>query len=214
MKSATTHARMRVVLADDQELLRHGLRGLLQLADEVEVVGEASDGIEAVDVVRARRPDVLLLDVRMPKLDGVGVLRALGADAPPTVMLTTFDDPVASKAAAEAGARAFLLKDVSLETLVDVLRRVREGATLLPRATKELDALTPREREILELISQGLTNQEIADELVIELGTVKNHVHNVLNKLHVNSRKDAALYLSLWQDGDDVDTDEKSGAWE
>ncbi|MEZ4715157.1 MAG: helix-turn-helix transcriptional regulator [Caldilineaceae bacterium] len=78
----------------------------------------------------------------------------------------------------------------------------------------DYEELTPREREILELISQGLTNQEIADALVIELGTVKNHVHNVLSKLHVNSRKDAALYLSLWQDGDDVDTDEKSGAWE
>ncbi|MCA9577085.1 MAG: response regulator transcription factor [Polyangiales bacterium] len=201
----------RVLLADDQELLRRGLRGLLELSAAIEVVGEAGDGHAAVELARACEPDVLLLDVRMPELDGIGVMRALGDGCPPTVLLTTFDDPDALVRATAAGAGAFLLKDVALDTLVDVLVRVASGERFLGPVVHQpardqlrgggaeqlggmaVDPLTPRETQVLALMARGLSNREIADALGTREGTVKNHTSSILSKLSVRDRTQAVL---------------------
>ena len=204
---------IRVVLVDDQTLVRQGIRGLLDLVPDIEVVGEASDGEEALTKVPELRPDVLLLDIRMPRLDGIAVMEALRdrEALPPTLVLTTFDDGDATIAAIKAGAKGLMLKDVSLSDLAEAIRSLAaNGTALQPAMTESLmsairrspsassdsyvaEALTAREREVLHLICAGYSNKEIADLLALAEGTVKNHVSNLLLKLDARDRTRAAL---------------------
>jgi len=204
---------IRVVLVDDQTLVRQGVRGLLELLPDIEVVGEACDGEAALETVPKLKPDVLLLDIRMPRIDGIGVLEALSEAGalPPTLVLTTFDDGDAAIAAIKAGAKGLMLKDVSLEDLAGAIRALAEGKTAYqPAMTESLmaairrspsdsadahpgEALTAREREVLHLICAGYSNKEIADLLALAEGTVKNHVSNLLLKLDARDRTRAAL---------------------
>ena len=206
---------IRVVLVDDQMLVRQGVRGLLELLPDIEVVGEAGDGQEALQKVPELKPDVLLLDIRMPRMNGIAVLDALReADAlPPTLVLTTFDDGDAAIAAIKAGAKGLMLKDVSLEDLAQAIRALADNRTAFqPAMTESLmaairrtpvpssdddqsapEALTVREREVLHLICAGYSNKEIADLLALAEGTVKNHVSNLLLKLNARDRTRAAL---------------------
>ncbi|CAA9508592.1 MAG: Two-component transcriptional response regulator, LuxR family [uncultured Sphingomonas sp.] len=204
---------IRVVIADDQMLVRQGVRGLLELVPDIEVVGEASDGEEAVEKVPELKPDVLLLDIRMPRLSGIAVLDALreAGQLPPTLVLTTFDDGDAAIAAIKAGAKGLMLKDVSLDDLTQAIRALAENRTAFqPAMTESLVAalgrsrpassdnsiaepLTGREKEVLHLICAGYSNKEIADLLALAEGTVKNHVSNLLLKLGARDRTRAAL---------------------
>lgn len=204
---------IRVVLVDDQTLVRRGIRSLLELAGEIDIVAEAADGDEAVSVIRREKPDVVLLDVRMPKRDGLGVLRELQrtGELPPSILLTTFDDDEALLEGIKAGARGYLLKDVSLEQLTSAIRAVAEGGTIIRPAVTErvmrglehvrrdFDALSPpdpltkREVEILRLMAGGYSNREIADALGTAEGTVKNHASSILSKLGVRDRTRAVL---------------------
>lgn len=202
---------IRVCLADDQALIRSGLRALLCLFDGIEVVAEAADGEQAVATVLESRPDVLLLDVRMPRLGGVGVLNALAARnaLPPTLLLTTFEDDAALVEGVRSGARGFLLKGVTAETLVEAIRTVAAGRTFLfaslatqlpaePGAWRKdafdtPDALTEREREVLKLMTSGISNSQIAAALHLGDGTVRNHVSSIFSKLGVSDRTRAVL---------------------
>ncbi|HEY2685357.1 MAG TPA: response regulator transcription factor [Steroidobacteraceae bacterium] len=204
---------IRVCLADDQALFRSGLRALLDLFDEIDVVAEAEDGEAAVGAVLASKPDVLLLDVRMPKLNGIEVLKALQAREilPPTLLLTTFEDDAALVEGVKAGARGYLLKGVSPETLLEAVRTVASGqsylyAPLIAELARDalsarqrddkfemIEALTPREAEILKLMASGIGNRAIADALSLSEGTVKNHVSSVFAKLGVVDRTNAVL---------------------
>jgi DNA-binding NarL/FixJ family response regulator len=204
---------IRVVLVDDQTLVRRGIRSLLELAGDVAIVAEAADGEEGLAAIRRERPDVALLDVRMPKKSGLEVLRALQADGPnvPAILLTTFDDDEVLLEGMKAGARGYLLKDVSLEQLTDAIRTVAQGGTLIRPAVTErvlrglehvrrdFDALSPpdpltkREVEILRLMAGGYSNREIADALGTAEGTVKNHASSILSKLGVRDRTRAVL---------------------
>jgi DNA-binding NarL/FixJ family response regulator len=204
---------IRVALVDDQNLIRQGVRSLLELAGDVAVVAEASDGEEGIAVIRREKPDVVLLDLRMPRKDGVEVLRALQSEGilPPTIILTTFDDDVALLEAVRAGARGYLLKDVSLEHLTEAIRDVAAGGTVirpvvtervlrgLEHVRRDFDALNPpdpltrREIEILRLMAGGYSNREIADALGTAEGTVKNHASSILSKLGVRDRTRAVL---------------------
>ena len=207
---------IRVLLADDQALVRSGFRMILEARDDVEVVGEAEDGAEAVALVRSLRPDAVLMDVRMPRLDGIEATRRIVASGAETrvLILTTYDLDEYVYAAIRAGASAFLLKDVEPEQLVDAVRVVARGDALLaPTVTRrllerfadslpgeappppaELAALTPREREILELVAAGLSNAEIAERLVLGETTVKTHVSSVLRKLGLRVRVQAVVF--------------------
>ena len=204
---------IRVVLVDDQTLVRQGVRGLLELVPDIEVVGEASNGAEALEKVPQLKPDVLLLDIRMPRVNGIAVLEALreAGALPPTLVLTTFDDGDATIAAIKAGARGLMLKDVSLEDLAAAIRALADDRTAFqPAMTESLmaairrspsdtsdtyvaEALTLREREVLHLICAGYSNKEIAGLLALAEGTVKNHVSNLLLKLDARDRTRAAL---------------------
>jgi DNA-binding NarL/FixJ family response regulator len=200
-----------VVVVEDQALVRQGIRSLLELAEDVEVVGEAADGQQALRVIAEVAPDVVLLDLRMPGMDGISVLRALGSPLPAVLVLTTFDDEEAVLDAVRAGARGFLLKDVTLDQLVGAIRSVAAGGSALqPGVTDTLlrrlrdqpmsferfdrpEHLTPREVEILRLLVGGYANREIAAALHLSEGTVKNYVSSVLDKLGVRDRTRAAL---------------------
>ena len=204
---------IRVVLVDDQTLVRRGIRSLLELAGDIAIVAEAADGEEGAVAVRRERPDVVLLDLRMPKKGGLDLLRELHAagELPPTILLTTFDDDESLLAGVKAGARGYLLKDVSLEVLTDAIRTVAGGGTVIRPAVTErvlrglehvrrdFDALSPpdpltkREVEILRLIAGGCSNREIADALGTAEGTVKNHPSSILSKLGVRDRTRAVL---------------------
>jgi len=206
-----TGRRVRLVLADDQTLVRHGIRSLLEIAGDVDVVAEADDGASAVAAVREHEPDVLLLDLRMPGRDGLWALETLQADGSDVavLVLTTFDDDALVLRALQAGARGYLLKDVTLEQLAGAVRTLAAGATLvqpavtarLLRAVRSGPApqqavradLTDRELEVLRLMAQGWSNREIADALFLAEGTVKNHVSNVLLKLGAKDRTRAVL---------------------
>ena len=204
---------IRIVLVDDQTLVRQGIRSLLELAGDITIVAEASDGDEGLMAIARERPDVVLLDVRMPKKNGLDVLRALkGAGTlPPVILLTTFDDDEALFEAVRAGAKGYLLKDVSLEQLTEAIRAVAAGGTVIRPAVTErvlrglehmprdFDALSPpdpltrREIEILRLMAGGYSNREIADALGTAEGTVKNHASSILSKLGVRDRTRAVL---------------------
>ncbi len=204
---------IRVVLVDDQTLVRRGIRSLLELAGDLAIVAEAADGEEAVTVVERERPDVVLLDLRMPKKNGVEVLRTLHASGtlPPTIVLTTFDDDDALLDAVRAGAKGYLLKDVSLEQLTAAIRLVARGESFIrPAVTERVlrglehvrsdfealdppDPLTRREVEILRLMAGGYSNREIAEALGTAEGTVKNHASSILSKLGVRDRTRAVL---------------------
>ena len=204
---------IKVMLVDDQNLVRKGVRSLLELSEEIEVVAEAADGAEAIRMVPEVEPDVVLLDMRMPGLSGLDVLRELAAgDAlPPTIILTTFDDDELVLAGIQAGARGYLLKDVALADLVNAIKTVAEGGSIVkPAVTQRLlkglgnlhnefssldrpDPLTDRETEILRLMAGGYSNKEIANSLGVAEGTVKNHFSNILSKMGVRDRTRAVL---------------------
>ena len=206
-------APIRVLLVDDQTLVRQGVRSLLSLAEGIEVVAEASDGRQAVEVIPQVRPDVVLMDMRMPVMSGLEALQALArlGNLPPTIILTTFDDDQLVLAGIKAGAKGYLLKDVSLEQLVDAIQTVAAGGSLMqPAMSQRLlsglehmrnefvshdrpDPLTERETEILRLMAGGFSNKEIANSLGVAEGTIKNHVSNILSKLGVRDRTRAVL---------------------
>jgi DNA-binding NarL/FixJ family response regulator len=198
---------IRVCVVENETLVREGLRRVLELDPELTVVGEARDGVEGLELLQRVRPDVALLDVRMPKLDGVGVLQALRG-APPCLVLTTFDDADAFLAAVRAGARGYLLKDASSAELSEAIRCVAAGGTWLKptvtdnvlRALREekpaeemAQKLTGREVEVLRLLAGGYSNREIGTALGVSERTVKNHVSAILGKLWVRDRTRAVL---------------------
>jgi DNA-binding NarL/FixJ family response regulator len=204
-----------VVVVDDQEIVRAGFAALLDTQADLEVVGTAADGEQAVGVCRERQPDVVLMDVRMPTLDGIEATRRLaedGAPSPRVIMLTTFDLDEYVYDALGAGASGFLLKDVPAETLFDAVRVVAAGEALLaptvtrrlvsefarlrptlPHRPDALSELTPRETEVLRLVAEGLSNAEIARRLVVSDETVKTHVSRVLTKLRLRDRTQAVV---------------------
>jgi DNA-binding NarL/FixJ family response regulator len=203
---------IRVCLIEDQTLVRQGIRSLLELSNEIEVIGEASDGKAGLELIQISHPDVVLLDIQMPVLDGIGVLRALQDSAyfPPVLILTTFDDDALVLEGLKSGAKGYLLKDVSLEQLVGAIRDLHEGKTLIqPAVTERLlrglqsmppvqafdapNPLTERELEILRLMASGYSNKEIAKAFEVVEGTVKNHVSSILSKLGVRDRTRAVL---------------------
>jgi DNA-binding NarL/FixJ family response regulator len=205
----------RVVLADDQPLVRDGLRGILEAEPDIEVIGEAADGVEAVEAARTLRPDLLVMDVRMPRLDGIAATRQIVA-AQPTVkilVLTTFDLDEYVLGAMRAGASGFLLKDAPREQLVSAVRMTAGGDALMaPAVTRRLvehfvtqppaglkvdpalGRLSTREREVLTLLARGRSNLEIAGELFLSEATVKTHVRNILAKLDLRDRVHAAVF--------------------
>lgn len=204
---------IKVMLVDDQNLVRKGVRSLLELSEEIEVIAEAPDGIEAIRTIPEIAPEVVLLDMRMPGKSGLDVLQELSAAnaLPPTIILTTFDDDEMVLAGIKAGAKGFLLKDVSLEELVAAIKTVAKGGSMVkPAVTERLlkglenmntdfssldrpDPLTERETEILRLMAGGYSNKEIANSLGVAEGTVKNHVSNILSKMGVRDRTRAVL---------------------
>jgi DNA-binding NarL/FixJ family response regulator len=208
---------IRLLIVDDQELVRTGFRLFLETQDDLEVVGEAGDGREAVERARELRPDVVLMDIRMPHMDGVEATARVidaGIEPPPRVLvLTTFDLDEYVLGALRAGAAGFLLKDAPRERLVEAIRVVHGGDALLsPSITRRLvedfaartdplepstallDELTPREREVLVLVARGLSNGEIAKRLVVTEATVKSHVGNLLLKLGLRDRVQAVVF--------------------
>lgn len=202
-----------VYLVDDQNLVRQGVRALLELAEGVNVIGEADGGKQAVEDIPKVNPDVVLLDMRMPGMTGLDVLNELSQkdQLPPTIILTTFDDDELVLAGVKSGAKGYLLKDVPLEDLVDGIKKVAAGESLVrPQITKRIlkgvedlkvdfisfdipDPLTTRETEILRLMAGGHSNKEIANSLFVAEGTVKNHVSNILSKIGVRDRTRAVL---------------------
>ena len=206
---------IRVVVADDQDLVRTGLVMILGAQPGIDVVGEAADGIQAIEVATRLRPDVLLVDIRMPKLDGIEVTRRLAgpdvADPMAVVVITTFDLDEYVLGALRAGARGFLLKDAGPDLLVQAVHAAAHGdaliapnvtrrllATLVDHApetvTQPVDPLTEREEEVLALLARGRTNAEIAAELFIGLSTVKSHVASLMAKLGVRNRVEIAMW--------------------
>jgi DNA-binding NarL/FixJ family response regulator len=203
-----------IVLVDDQSLIRKGIRGLLDLTDDIRVIGEAEDGEQAIDLITRLCPDLVLLDIRMPKCSGIEVIKALKAagSLPPCILLTTFDDDEALLQGMREGAKGFLLKGISPERLVESIRLTIAGKTSFrPAVTTRImrvvqagstdsfdsatmpSALTERETEILALMAGGFSNQEIANALGSREGTVKNQVSSILSKLGVRDRVRAVL---------------------
>jgi DNA-binding NarL/FixJ family response regulator len=210
-----TEARVKVLLVDDDDLMRAGLRAVLSSDETIEILGDAADGREGVERARTLRPDVVLMDVRMPDLDGIAATRELLAISPDVkvLMLTTFEEDDYIFGALSAGASGFLLKRTSPEELIAAIHAVAAGDSLLSpsvtrrvidrmarqpppeaAADRRLGELTPREREVLELVAQGLANAEIAAALVIEESTVKTHVKRILMKLRLRDRVQAVIF--------------------
>ncbi|MEA5604128.1 response regulator transcription factor [Nostoc sp. UHCC 0252] len=211
---------IKVLLVDDQGLIRQGLRALLELESDLEIVGEAENGEQAIDCVAEFQPDVVLLDIRMPIMDGVAATREIQKRFPKTkiLVLTTFDDDEYVSAALRNGAMGYLLKDTPSEELAVAIRAVYKGYTQLgpgivrklltqfsnaiptqsPPVPSSLTELTPREKEVLRLIATGASNREIAQELYISEGTVKNHVTNILNRLNLRDRTQAAIWANTY----------------
>ncbi len=204
----------RVLLADDDALMRAGLAAVLSSDSSIELVGEAATGREAIALARRRCPDVILMDVRMPDLDGIAATRELSATLPSArvLILTTFEEDEYIFGGLRAGASGFLLKRTRPEELIAAVHTIAAGESLLsPSVTRrvidrmaeqpdagicaaEIDELTPRERDVLELLTRGLSNAEIADALVVEPSTVKTHVKRILMKLGLRDRVQAVIY--------------------
>ncbi|GAB1544503.1 response regulator transcription factor [Scytonema sp. NUACC21] len=207
---------IKVFLVDDQNLIRQGLRALLELEADLEIVGEAENGEMAIHFIEHLQPDVVLMDIRMPIMDGVAATQEIQKCFPDikVLVLTTFDDDEYVKAALHSGATGYLLKDTPSEELAFAIRAVHKGYTQLgpgivrklltqfPTAAptqpppSSLAELTPREKEVLRLIATGASNREIAQELYISEGTVKNHVTNILNRLNLRDRTQAAIFAN------------------
>lgn len=204
---------IRVVLVEDQTIVRRGIVSLLNLTPDIRVTGEAADGDEALRVVAAERPDVIVMDIRLPKRSGIEVLTDLkqSGDTTPVILLTTFDDDILFLQGVRAGARGFLLKDVSEDRLGEAIRTVAAGGTLLLPALTERAALvvrelkpafesieqpeplTPYERQILRMVAGGFSNREIAESVRSTEGSIKNHLSSILSKLGVRDRTRAVL---------------------
>jgi DNA-binding NarL/FixJ family response regulator len=207
---------IRVLLVDDQVLMRRGLRKLLEVEDGIEVVGEAADGVEAMQIIPEVRPDVALVDARMPKMDGVELIKRLSEEyrRVAAIVLTTFDDDEYIFGGLRSGARGYLLKDTSPEELVSAIEKASRGETVLggqiaSRVVSELrqmtdpaerhsrpehEVLSGREVEVARLVGAGATNREIAHRLYITEGTAKNHISKILRKLGLRDRTQLALY--------------------
>ncbi|WP_246004826.1 response regulator transcription factor [Nocardioides marmorisolisilvae] len=205
---------VRVVVVDDQELFRRGLTMLLGVEPDIEVVGEAGDGVSAVELVAATTPDIVLLDVRMPKRSGLEACMRIKEQAPSTriIMLTVSDEEGDLYEAVKNGASGYLLKDSSIDEVAQAVRVVAEGQSLISpsMAAKLIDEfkeisradrepgnaprLTDRELEVLRLVAKGMNNREVAKQLFISENTVKNHVRNILDKLQLHSRMEAVMY--------------------
>lgn len=202
----------RVLIADDHELARAGLRGMLESERSLELIGEATNGREALELCLQNQPDLVLMDVRMPEMDGLAATRAIKDVCPTTsiIIVTMHENPDYLIAAIRAGAAGYLLKDTSRRELLSAIRQVLRGESFLnteltqqllhrlaseTRTTEELipDPLTPREMDVLKLLTQGQTNREIAQNLIISAGTVKVHVEHIIAKLKVSDRTQAAV---------------------
>jgi DNA-binding NarL/FixJ family response regulator len=204
---------IRVVLVEDQMLVRQGIRSLLALDDSVEVVAECDDGAHVIDALNANSADIVLMDIRMPEMTGIDALRAMrkhNIDTP-VIMLTTFDDHELVTQAMQSGAKGYLLKDVSLETLIDAIKSVVNGETLIqPSVTEKVlkglqglevsfesfeqpETLSPKEIEILRLVAAGYSNKEISEAMFKSTGTVKNQVSAIMAKMGVRDRTRAVL---------------------
>ncbi len=211
---------IKVLLVDDQNLIRQGLKALLELEADLEIIGEAENGEQAIKLSEQLQPDVILMDIRMPIMDGVAATREIQKRCPgiKILVLTTFDDDEYIKAALQNGAMGYLLKDTPSEELAVAIRAVYKGYTQLgPGIVKKLVTqfstltstqslpvppslaeLTPREKEVLQLIAIGANNREIAQQLYISEGTVKNHVTNILNRLNLRDRTQAAIVANTF----------------
>ena len=199
---------IRVMLVDDHNVVRSGLATFLRAYDDLELVGEAKNGLEAVDLCRRKKPDVILMDLMMPEMDGIAATRAILADYPEIkiIAMTSFEDEQLVQGVLAAGAISYLLKNVTSDELAKAIREAASGrSTLSPEAARVLVQatrptkqplfdLTEREREVLNLVVQGQSNQQIAEALVISLATVKAHISSILSKLQVSSRAEASAY--------------------
>jgi NarL family two-component system response regulator LiaR len=203
-----TSQTIRVMLVDDHNVVRSGLATFLRAYDDLELVGEAKNGFEAVNLFHQKKPDVILMDLMMPEMDGIAATRAILADYPEikVIAMTSFEEEEFVHGVLAAGAISYLLKNVSADELARAIRDAFSGrSTLAPEAARVLvqatrpsnqpwDALTEREREVLNLVVQGHNNQQIAEALVISLATVKAHISSILSKLQVSSRTEAIAY--------------------
>lgn len=202
---------IKVLVVDDHEMVRRGIISYLETEDDIDVVGEASDGAQAVELCQELRPDVVLIDLIMENMDGIAATKKITAELPDTkvIILTSFVDEQLVFPALEAGALSYLLKTATAEDIVKAIRSAQQSQSVIePKVAAQMvhrlqstattkmphEELTERELEVLRLIGEGLTNQEIADTLFIGIKTVKTHVSNILSKLGVNDRTQAAIY--------------------
>tara|TARA_A100000171_G_scaffold52927_2_gene74328 strand:+ start:2873 stop:3577 length:705 start_codon:yes stop_codon:yes gene_type:complete len=213
IKNRSRHMeKIRVMIAEDQNLVRLGICSLLGFSERIDVVGQVDDGSQVVDGIQQYRPDVLLIDIRMPKMTGIDALRAMRGQGcmVPSIILTTFDDSQLVREGIEAGAKGYLLKDVSMDSLVDAIERVHAGGTLMQPAITErtlkglaslerrfegsaTEDLSEKELEVLRLMAGGFSNREISNTIHKSEGTVKNQVSSILDKLGVRDRTQAVL---------------------